>query len=329
MPGILNYERYLATLQTITELGNIFPSTQRTLTYYVGSTGTTQGWTATIEWMTLIVDQYEETASGTPNFNQSQVYGYYPGGTSTQYSTGTISIPAYMYTGPLLPATTRDIPISVVNISWLRGQETFDCNLAFIQNWEPGVAIGNPSTGADFEPLEPTTSTLTLVGPTRILEGQTATYVATSDIPISLGSPNPARLYANSVLVATENMVDHTSTFNITLGAGTYTLYSQFGGIGNYGTVNSNQIITTVDPYIPLLVSATSITPSKTAYIPGDTAAFRLEVVPDPFYTPSGVSVTSTVQATIINQAPPNTATQFYNDRFYSGKLTATFTVLW
>ena len=328
MAGILNFSRYLETLQTLTELGNTFPSSQKTIKYYVGSPGTTEGWTATIQWKTLVIDQYEVNGDGTPNFTNSRVYGYYNGGSMTQYSTGTISLPAYMYTGPILPASLVNIPITVVNISWLRGQETYDVNLALIQNWEPGVIIGNPFGGIDFEPIEPTSSTFTLTGPSQELFGITATFVATSDIPISLGSPNPAYLYRDGgILTSSTIMIGHTATFDILLPVGVYNLYAEFGGIQNYGAVTSNTLNFEVETGIPLLFDTDSIVPAKARYFSGDSITYSIRVIPDPAYTPSGEPITTTNRISIIDQAPPSSSTQFYNDRFYDGASTGSVSI--
>lgn len=328
MAGILNYNRYLETLQTLTELGETFPSSQKTVTYYVGSPGITAGWTATIEWKTLIVDSYTRDSQGVPDFTQSQVFGYYDGGSQSQYSTGTISLPANMYTGPILPASDQNVPITVVNISWIRDSETYDVNVALIQNWEPGVTIGDPYGGIGFEPINPLTSTLTLTGPSQELVGITATFLAFSDIPISLGSPNPAYLYTGTgILTSSTIMVDHTAYFDIVLPVGTYTLYAEFGGIGDYGTVVSNTLTFTVLTGIPLILDSDSLDPAQDRYFVGDSLTYSIKVIPDPSFDPSGEAITTTNRISVINAQPPNTSTQFYADRFYDGASTGSFTV--
>jgi len=326
MPGILNYKRYLETLQTITELGNTFPSNQTTYTFNIGGSGV-DGWTATINWTTLVIDQYTENANQVPDFNQSQVLGYYTGGTTSQYTTGVLSLPSQMYSGPILPASLTNLPITVVTINWLKDGTTYDVNLALIQNWEPGVTIASPTTGIDFEPIEPLTSTLTLSGPSQQFYGLTATFTAESDIPISLGSPNYCYLYRGiDTLVATEIFIDHTATFNInTLNTGTYTLYAKFGGIGDYGTVVSNTLSFEVISGIPLILSTQTFTPSQAYYLPGQSTEYTIAVIPDPSFPPTGFAVTTTNRIDLVTQVG-STLTNFYLDRFYNGQSTATIT---
>ena len=324
--GILNISRYLETLQTITELGNTFPSSQTTLNFTVGGSGV-DGWTATIQWKTLIIDSYYENLDGTPNFSQSQVFGYYEGGSANQYSTGTISLPENMYTGPMLPAATTNLPITVVNISWLKGQQTYDINLALIQNWEPGVTIGDPFGGIGFEPITPLSSTLQLTGPAYKIVGDTATFIAISDIPIDLGYPNPCFLYANDQLVATEYMVDHTATFNISLNTGTYTIYAKFGGIKQYSTVFSNTLSYQVIVGLPLLVQTRTLTPSKAVYYVGESLTQELQLIVDPAYTPTGQPITTTNSVSVINGFAPNLNTQVSTGAFVNGYSSATFTI--
>jgi len=118
--GILDYQRYLNTLQTLNNLGQTFPSNQQTYNFSVAG-GATALWTATISWETLILDtvSYSSKASGyVPNVDSSQVVGYFEGGTSTQYTTGVISIPANMYTGPILPGGNFNVPTQHIDTDW-------------------------------------------------------------------------------------------------------------------------------------------------------------------------------------------------------------------
>ncbi len=328
MPGILNYQRYLNTLQTLTELGNTFPRDQTTYTFRVGSSGV-DGWTATITWATLIIDQYTENSQGQPDFQNSQVVGYYSGGTTSQYTTGVLSLPSLMYTGPILPASLINLPITVVTIGWEKDGETYDVNLALRQNWEPGVVIGDPTSTIDFEPIEPVYSVLELSGPSRVIYGNTATFVAVSDIPISLGSPNFAYLKTQAgTLIGTTTFIDHTATWNVdNLSTGSYIIYAEFGGIAQYASTQSNTVTLAVVSGIPLIRDSESFTPSQANYVIGDTLSYSIRVIPDPSFTPSGYQVTTTNTIISRNSWTPNSEFTVHADRFYQGTTTATFSI--
>jgi len=303
MPGILDYKKYLNTLQTLNEIGNLFPTDQKTLTYYVGSPGTTQGWTATISWMTLIIDRVSSfSANGLPDVTNSQILGFYTGGSTTQYSTGTISLPTLMYTGPILPASLVNIPLTVVNVSWVKNGQTYDVNFGFVQNWTPGVRIGDPYGGFDFEPLYPDLSTLTLTGTTSRLSGQPIELWATSDIPLDINSQTCYIYLSNdlSTPVSTATFVDKTAQFSITttlgqFSSGTYNLRAGFGGIQQYSTVYSNTLTVTVIPSVPLLVDHQTLSPSTSTYSVSETINYELEVYQDPNYAPVGLPISSAV----------------------------------
>ena len=332
MPGILNFQRYLDTLQTLTELGNTFPGEQRTYTYDVAGSGT-QGWTATISWMTLIVDQYQIDRNNRPDFANSTVLGYYAGGSTAEYSTGTISFPKDMYTGPILPSSLTNTPITVVNISWIKNSTTYDVNLALIQNWTPGVRIGDPYGGIGFEPIYGEPATLTLSGTTTALVGGSLNYVATSDIPIEIGPNNPCYLYlAPNTLLSTVNMVGNTATFAITASApistGTNQIYAVFGGVGNYQTAVSNTLTLTVLTAIPLEVVSEQFQPNKAYYEPGDNLAYTITMRADPAYPPSGYPINNDVIIYSRTVFSPFTQQPWFQGSFSNSTATATISIL-
>lgn len=324
MAGILNYTRYLETLQTLTELGNTFPSNQTTLRYYVSTPGTTDGWTATISWATLIIDQYTLNSQNQPDFTNSLVYGYYTGGTATEYSTGTISLPQYMYTGPILPASLVNLPVTVVNISWIKDQMTYDVNLALIQNWEPGVTIADPRAGIDFIPIDLISSTLTLTGPSLSIRGSTSTFNLISDIPEDITGTAANLWIYPSTLLANSSFNINTAEFTVNtalLSTGTYTLIASFPGYRNYGAQVSNTLSWTIVQGRQIVRDFEIFDPQLDRYQTATTFSYTLGVVGQPDVAP----ITTTSRVFILGYQ--SQSQQVYNDRFYSSQLTATITV--
>jgi hypothetical protein len=336
MAGVLDYKRYLNTLQTITDWGNTFPSTQETYVFSVEG-GVTSSWTATIQWQTLLVDQIVWDRNQQPTFNNSQVIGYFESsaGTSTQYSTGVISIPANMYTGPILPTSDRYVPVTIVNLSWTDGTETYDHQLGLIQNYEPGVTISNPYDSDDFEPVEPIASTLTLSLDTPAIYGDPFTVRAESDLPIEISPSNVCSFFATSstggtFLLTTATFTGLIASKEITavtpLTATNYVVFAEFGGQREYGRTRSNTATLQVVSGIPLVAVDELFTPSQSYYFPGNTFNYRLTVDAAPGFTAT-TTIANTVTVSIVNQFPPNSSSTGFTGIFADGVATATFTV--
>ena len=303
MAGILDYKRYLNTLQTLSEIGNTFPSSQNTYRFAVGGTTSTQGWTATLSWNTLIVDDYVIKSNGEPDFENSKVIGYFTTGTANQYSTGTISIPANIYLGAILPGTTYHTPITIVNVDWVNNGINYAVNLGFIQNWEPGVVLGDPYFDDGFEPVVSERSTLILVGPGRVVYNDDITLSVTTDIPLDLpvASRTVYFYYDNGTtrqLLGSSQFIDKATTFTFNTAAvgftgGTYPIYAEYFGFREYGLSRSNVLQQVVADAIPLLVDSESITPNLDVYYPG-VVTYDITLIPDPQYNPGNIPVENT-----------------------------------
>lgn len=143
------------------QIEQIFPSTQKTFLYNFNANVT--GWTFVVDQQTLILDTIAFDRSGNPSFDNSKVVGYFPkqditgdfAPTVVNYSTGSvkITIPANMYSGAIIPDARFDVPVTVVGVTWQDNSTPKQINThrwAFIQNWEPGVQIGDPKLENDF-----------------------------------------------------------------------------------------------------------------------------------------------------------------------------------
>ena len=154
MASILTWQQWLGGPDQV-KVEAIFPSTQKTLQYNFGQDIT--GWTFEVDNQTLVVDSlaYDRNTSE-PNFAVSKVIGTFPKAevsgsniTVVNATTGlvNITIPANMYTGPILPDARKNVPITVVGITWKTAGALNNINthrLVYIQNWEPDVAAGDP-----------------------------------------------------------------------------------------------------------------------------------------------------------------------------------------
>jgi hypothetical protein len=337
MPGILDYRRYLQTLQAVTDIGNTFPSTQQKFTFTVEG-GATATWTASVDAKTLIVDQVSYNRfDNRPDFSNSQVIGYFEGiTTGSQTTTGVIYLPGGVYAGPILPGGNVYVPVTIYNITWTDGTETFSHQLGFVQNWEPGVEIGNPADSFDFEPIDPLPSTLTLTnssGLDRIIFEDTLFLIAETDIPIELGTQNAVKFFkivdGEEVLLGQSFFVGQRALFVIdsdpNLPIGEYQFVAKNGGRRQYGRQTSNVLDIDVLEGIPLLVLRSEFVPDKEYYFPGDSVEHTLEVYPDPAFTATGFAVTSTTTVRLIDGFPPNTSYLVEEDHFDNGVNTSTF----
>lgn len=313
--GILDYENYLNTLQTLTEIGNMFPSEQKTFRYNIEGGGT-QGWTATVSYKTLIVDRVKFDRDDRPNFSDSTVIGYYTGTNFNEYSTGTISLPANMYTGGILPASLVNIPITVVNVQWNKEGTTYANNIGFIQNWEPGVTPADPTLTEGFVPIfQASPSTLTLTGMDLVPYGATLTLEARTSISdVDLGFTSRVYFYWNAtgtnVLLGTAffNRQTGIATLNVPttlpvlglqpnspVAGNPYPMFAVFNGIRQYGRVVSNTINQRLGGLVNLIPLSQTFTPTKTVYVLGDNIDYNLTVVPDPAAQPLGIEITNTM----------------------------------
>ena len=160
--GVLRFSEYIGGPDNIT-VEEIFPSTKRTYQYDFDTNIT--GWTWALKAQTIVVSPLTwDRYSGEPNFANSLVIGYFASNTYTVDSTvlnvisaanGTVNltIPASLYTGPIIPDARSKVPISIVTFQWTTAEtprQTNSHRWAFIQCYEPGVTIGAPTGAAGY-----------------------------------------------------------------------------------------------------------------------------------------------------------------------------------
>lgn len=159
MAGILTFQQFIGGPDQV-KVEAIFPSTQKTLQYNFGQDIT--GWTFEVDNQTLVVDTlgYDRYTSE-PNFANSKIIGSFPkaevsaGNVNITNATAglvNITIPGNMYAGPILPDARKNVPITVVGITWKTAGALNNINThrwVYIQNWEPDCPVGDPTASTN------------------------------------------------------------------------------------------------------------------------------------------------------------------------------------
>lgn len=166
MAGILTFQQYVGGPDEVI-LEQAFPSTQRSVIYNFNED--ISDYTFEADYQPIIVDKIKfNRYTGAPNFSDSTVVGYYPkvdiesssanAPTVINSAEGTVLVtfPANMYTGPIIPDARDNVPIAIFSLTWTISStvdQTLSHRWAFIQAWEPDVALGDPTEEADFTGL--------------------------------------------------------------------------------------------------------------------------------------------------------------------------------
>jgi len=164
MSGVLSFADYLGGPDNI-QVEQIFPSTKRTYAYNFNTDIT--GWTFALDAQTLVVNPVTYDRNGVPNFSTSLVIGSFAlqnlavdsttiNIVSAVAGTVNITIPGGLYSGPIIPDARKNVPITIVGVSWTTATTPTQVNShrwAFIQCYEPDVTIGNPILDAGFTAL--------------------------------------------------------------------------------------------------------------------------------------------------------------------------------
>ena len=158
MPGVLSFDQYIGGADQV-KVEQIFPKNQKSYIYDFNQDIT--GWTFELDQQTIVVDTVSfQRSTGSPNFSDSTVIGYFPKQEITSNvsvinaSLGTVKVthPANMYTGPIYPDARKNVPITVVSLTWTDAQTPAQINShrwALVQCWEPDVEPGDPTSSTD------------------------------------------------------------------------------------------------------------------------------------------------------------------------------------
>jgi hypothetical protein len=164
MAGILTLGMWLGGPDDV-KVESTFPSTVKTYAYNFARS--VSGWDFKLDYQTVVVDTISyDRNTGAPNFANSQVIGYFPGGTVStatyinvvSTSSGIINVthPAALYTGAILPDARANSPLLVMSFTWSDNMVPAQVNthrMAKILAWEPEVTPNNPINSAGFVSL--------------------------------------------------------------------------------------------------------------------------------------------------------------------------------
>jgi hypothetical protein len=158
MAGVLTLGQWLGGPDNV-KVESTFPTTQKTYSYDFDQS--IVGWTFKADYQTVVVNSIAYTRDGEPNFADSQVIGYFPGGviSTSSYiqvvssSAGTVNVthPSGLYpkSNGILPDSRVNIPLLVVSLAWTNNATPPVTNIhriAKILAWEPNVLPQDPTT---------------------------------------------------------------------------------------------------------------------------------------------------------------------------------------
>ena len=162
---LLSFANYLGQANNV-QIVESFPSNSPTYTYTFPEDIT--NYTFELDAQTIVVDQlsYDRT-TGDPNFTDSLVIGSFANTdvgagnvTARDNAAGTvnITIPPFLYTGPILPDARANVPITVFRVKWTDTGSTPNVvdqhRWGIIQRYTPGDStLGSPRLDANFIPV--------------------------------------------------------------------------------------------------------------------------------------------------------------------------------
>jgi hypothetical protein len=162
---LLDFKSYVGGADNVV-VEDIFPSTVKTYTYDYDTDVTNYDFTA--EYQTLIADvvAYDRN-TGLPNFTDTNIIGFFgtPGATipgSNIINNGTVgtvnfTIPADLYTGPIIPSARTNVPMTIVTFNWTNQNVTPNTveshRWCLMQRWESSVSPADPVLDSNYVPL--------------------------------------------------------------------------------------------------------------------------------------------------------------------------------
>ena len=164
MASLLDFSQFIGGQDNIqTEVS--FPSSQRTVVYDFQQNIT--GWSFKLDHQTVVVDTIAyDRNTGAPNFTSSKIIGTFAGGVistatyinvlSTSSGTVAVTLPAGVYTGPIIPDARSHTPITIFGFTWTTNSTPPQVDThrwALLQTYEPGVTPGDPTLANGYTPV--------------------------------------------------------------------------------------------------------------------------------------------------------------------------------
>ena len=163
---LLDFKSYVGGADNVV-VEEVFPSTSKTFRYDYGIDISSYTFAAT--YQTLVVDAVAyDRNTGLPNFTDSKIIGYFgsPGATipasniTNNGAAGTVdfTIPAGLYTGPIIPSARTNVPLTIVTFTWTDPNGALpdiveSHRWCLMQRWESSVSPADPTLDSNFTPL--------------------------------------------------------------------------------------------------------------------------------------------------------------------------------
>jgi hypothetical protein len=336
MAGILDYQRYIDLFYTVKDVQDHFPEQQLTVGYDFNGQGY-DGWTAEIDWQTMIVDELTRDRDNKPVWDSSRVIGVFPKGSKAAIANGVLQFPVDMYTGPILPASNINVPVTLVSFTFTKESDIFSQQFLLIENWMPGHPAGDPVLDENFQPTISENSVLTLTAvPNPVINTEDFVLIAQTNVTLDIPSTAVARFYYNDTgtnftLLGTSTFVNSTATLALNsevFGPSTSTFYATWTGYRQYGFVKSNNLEVTILDGIPL---DTTLNINPTPTFPGITESATATFVTRPgFQTTASIYIDNTYTFTLTALGNNTGETQVpytFNGQLVDGEFANTFTI--
>jgi len=332
MSGVLDWSRYLNLFYTVKDIREHFPLEQEHIVYDFNGLGA-DGWTGSLNWQTLIIDRMRYDIFNNPKFDESTVIGYYPEGSLTGLTPPQLVLPAGMYTGPIIPDSFENVPITVVSFDFEKGTEKFSLQLLLIENWQIGIELGDPRDNADFSPVDGLDSTLLIFkDKNTVLVGDTITLSTESDIPETEPlPPNPVvKFYrrtgpVSQVFLGSAPFINRRSSFTFNssvVPVSTASFFATFAGTRRYRFERSADIQVDVISGYPLDVNL-KLTPS-TATINTSILSTASAKISSGFPSTSSIFINNSTTFTVTAKSPfsgevlnPVRQNSFFSNAFF------------
>jgi hypothetical protein len=159
--ALLDLSQYIGGADNI-QVEITFPSSQKTILYNFQQDIT--NWEFFLDYQTVVANSITyDRNTGAPNFASSQLIGTFPSGvidTSTYITlldpaagTVAVTIPANIYTGPIIPDARTHTPLTIVGFTWTTNDvpaQIATHRWAYLMSWEPGVIPGDPTLTENY-----------------------------------------------------------------------------------------------------------------------------------------------------------------------------------
>lgn len=163
---LLDFKSYVGGADNVV-VEEVFPTTSKTFKYDYGTDVSSYTFAAT--YQTLVVDAVAyDRNTGLPNFTDSKIIGFFgsPGGSiagsniTNNGAAGTVdfTIPAGLYTGPIIPSARTNVPLTIVTFTWTDPNGALpdiveSHRWCLMQRWASTVSPADPTLDSAYTPL--------------------------------------------------------------------------------------------------------------------------------------------------------------------------------